>query len=490
MSQQQQSPNDWNNHFHRDRAYDATYNAPMEEPARSYYPYKQGQSDIEKGGQTRNNPEDPSFWQTPGGEQASVMPSAPPPESLYDSNSGRGLESDEEFARRIYREEQEEYMRYSQGSMSQPINTGGSYPRSKSESFYGARSPVGVQGPPPTDTDSNSKVPKAYFDPNIQRQLQKKKTWRPYFTYLVTLIQTVLLIYEFVYNQKETGSVIQTKPFNPLIGPSTSPTLIRLGARFVPCMRPIPTIDYKSALFQCPNHSLPDISKGTCNLEALCGLGGFSNGVPNQWFRFITPIFLHGGIIHFLLNMLFQIQTGRQIEADIGPIRYGIIYMASGIFGFIFGGNFSSPTLPSLGASGSLFGIIGVLLLDLLQKWKLYRNPCTELTKLLLMIIFTFLLGLLPGIDNFSHIGGFVMGILTGLVLVPTIDFSKIHKRFNWSLRVVFLPIVVLLFFLLIRNFYVQSDPANTCRWCKYLSCLPVAGWCDASGIQNTTTTP
>src|ERR1051325_3394375 len=104
MSQRQQASNDWNSHFHRDRAYDTTYNA--EEPTRSYF---QGHSDIEKGGageKSRNNPEDPSFWQTPGGEQASVMPSAPPPESLYDSNSGRGLENDEELARRLYREEQ------------------------------------------------------------------------------------------------------------------------------------------------------------------------------------------------------------------------------------------------------------------------------------------------------------------------------------------------------------------------------------------------
>jgi len=291
-----------------------------------------------------------------------------------------------------------------------------------------------------------------------------------------------------VYNQKITGKIIQTSPFNILIGPSPI-TIIRLGARFAPCMRLVPTIgpDMK---FQCPDPSANDINKGVCTLEEFCGLGGFNNSNPNQWFRFITPIFLHGGIIHFLFNMTFQIQTGKQVEADMGWFRYGIIYMASGIFGFIFGGNFSNLTIPSVGASGSLFGIIGVLLLDLLQNWKLIRSPCMELTKLLLMIIFTFLLGLLPGIDNFSHIGGFIMGILTGLVLMPTINFSKIHKRFNWLLRIVALPIAVLLFFFLIRNFYTQDDPAKTCPWCKYLSCLPVAGWCDMSGIQTTTPPP
>ncbi|CAB4431510.1 unnamed protein product [Rhizophagus irregularis] len=494
MSQQKNSS--WNSFFHRDQSHDTTNNnAPMEEPTRlSYFPHRQegGYGDIEK--HTSSNPGDPSFWKTPGSEQVNVTPSAPPPpESLYESNTEREeTESDEEYARRILREEQENYMRYSQGNIGQPgSNVRGSYPYPPGEegNYYDGGNPVqaGVQGPPPTLYDP--KLPKAYMDPNVQRQLQKKRLWRPYFTYLVTLIQLVLLIYEFVYNQKETGSLIQTKPsVNLLIGPYASPTLIRLGARFVPCMKPIQSIP-DGAVFPCIDQSLPDITQGQCTLESLCGLGGFNNGKPNQWFRFITPIFLHGGVVHFLVNMIFQLQTGRQVESDMGWWRYSIIYMGSGIFGFIFGANFSSVTIPSLGASGSLFGIIGVLLIDLLQNWKLVVSPCWELTKLLLVIIFSFLLGLIPIIDNFSHIGGFIMGILLGLVLMPTITFSKVHKRFNWVLRIIALPIAALLFYFLITNFYNNDDPAQSCPWCKYLNCAPIAGWCDIDGIKNATTT-
>ncbi|RIA96353.1 hypothetical protein C1645_755239 [Glomus cerebriforme] len=490
---QKPQPSSWNNFFHRDQAYDTTYNnnnnAPMEEPTRlSYFHYKQegGHADVEK---SHSNPGDPSFWRTPGSEQANVAPSAPPPpESLYGENSERGeADNDEEYARRILREEQ---MRYSQASIRQPGNIRSSYPPGEAQNYYG-ESPVqvgGIQGPPNNNILYDPKLPKAYRDPHVQQQLNKKKFRRPYFTYLVTLIQTVILIYEFIYNQKETGSLIQTQPFNILIGPSVIPTLIRLGARFVPCMKLVPSVP-PDTIFSCIDQSLPNVNAGKCSLEDICGLGGFNNGIPNQWFRFITPIFLHGGLVHFLFNTLFQVQTGRHVESDIGSLRYGIIYLGSGIFGFIFGANFSIGNLPSVGSSGSLFGVIGILLLDLLYNWKLVINPCWELTKLLCMVILTFLIGLLPLIDNFSHIGGFMMGILLGLVLMPTINFSKIRTRFNLLFRFIALPIAALLFFLLIRNFYNNDDPSKTCPWCKYLDCLPINDWCNMSAIQNTTTT-
>ena len=116
------------------------------------------------------------------------------------------------------------------------------------------------------------------------------------------------------------------------------------------------------------------------------------------------------------------------------------------VYWFYIGGNFSEVTLPSMGASGSLFGIVGILFLDLLQNWKLVRNPCWELTKMLLLIAFSFAFGLLPAIDNFSHIGGFVMGIIMGLILMPTVNFSRNHKRLTWALRILAIPLAVIMY--------------------------------------------
>ncbi|KAG9294029.1 hypothetical protein G9A89_019367 [Geosiphon pyriformis] len=372
---------------------------------------------------------------------------------IYDDKQ-IGEENDEALARRLYREEKEQFYRS---------------PPGENETYKGAQAGFGSSGTIPL---IDPKLPKALSDPKVIRQLQRRRAWRPWFTWIVSIIQIIVLILEFVNNNKNTGSLIMTNPFNPMIGPSAE-TLILMGARFTPCMREIPGTNTSFACQNSTEHS-------NCTLEEYCGLNGFHRKIPDQWYRFIVPIFLHGGLVHIGFNLLFQLQTGTQVERDIGFHRYSLIYMASGIFGFIFGGNFAPDALPSTGASGSLFGIIGILLLDLIQNWKLIINPCWELTKMLLMIGVSFLLGLLPGLDNFSHIGGFVMGLITGLVLMPTINFSKLHKRATWFFRIAALPIAILLFVLLIKNFY-SGNPTEKCPWCKYLSCLPVNGWCDTN---------
>lgn len=90
------------------------------------------------------------------------------------------------------------------------------------------------------------------------------------------------------------------------------------------------------------------------------------------------------------------------MERDFGSFRIGMIYMLSGVAGFVFGANINAM-LPSVGCSGALFGLVACLLLDLLQNWKLIVRPWFELFKLVLVILLSFALGLLPYIDNFAQ---------------------------------------------------------------------------------------
>jgi membrane associated rhomboid family serine protease len=81
----------------------------------------------------------------------------------------------------------------------------------------------------------------------------------------------------------------------------------------------------------------------TCTIEEVCGFGGFNGQSPNQGFRFFYPIFLHAGVVHILMNLITHFTTGSEIERSLGIIRYVILYILSGIWGFILSGVLAGP---------------------------------------------------------------------------------------------------------------------------------------------------
>ncbi|KAJ3129894.1 hypothetical protein HK098_007648 [Nowakowskiella sp. JEL0407] len=287
-------------------------------------------------------------------------------------------------------------------------------------------------------SESELQVPLLPTDEPIRRDVTAYtyKTIGPkqnqaYFLIIVTVIQVGLMIYSLVLNWQITGSVIQTNPFNFLIGPSPQ-TLIFMGARFVPCMQQNVTLGGQKIPTGNTSLTCPPFVKGensTCTLNDICGFGGFRDrAVPDQWYRIFFPMFLHGGVVHLVFNLLFQIKSGFPMEKEIGWWRIAIIYLVSGSAGFLFGIKYSAG-VSAVGASGSLFGLIGALLLDLIFNWSLIARPLWEFFKLILMILIVFFVGTLPSIDNFAHVGGFVVGICLSLVFLP-----KRHMRtFRWG---------------------------------------------------------
>ncbi|RAH49872.1 rhomboid family membrane protein [Aspergillus brunneoviolaceus CBS 621.78] len=372
-------------------------------------------------------------------------------------------------------------------------------------------------------------------------------------TYTLTLIQIIVFIVELVKNAQLTGSPIETKPsFNVMIGPS--PYLqIYMGSRYTPCMKNTPGIQNanETILFPCPNATT---TESHCTLSELCGFNGVPNPTPNgslddqpepnQWFRFIIPMFIHSGFIHIGFNLLAQMTIGVAMEKMIGWWRYALVYLASGIWGFVLGGNYAAQGQASCGCSGALFGILALDLLDLLYSWQDRQSPWVELIIMVLGIGVSFVLGLLPGLDNFSHIGGFTMGLALGLCLlrspnvlreriglarnpyvamsggvgtttpeegqkvVPApsiVDFLKGKRSLKssdgksnpmnffrgrkplwwawWLVRVGALVAVLVGFILLIIDFY--KYPKSNCSWCYRLSCLPIKDWCEQGNITT-----
>ncbi|KAI9205788.1 rhomboid family-domain-containing protein [Polychytrium aggregatum] len=323
--------------------------------------------------------------------------------------------------------------------------------------------------------------------PKLRQQYRDKRLSKPYFTIGMSVVQLALLIVSFVLNYIATQSPIELNPFNPMIGP-TDGILMLMGARYVPCMRATRYYDSTSGTtidlttpgltVACPSGISPQnatLYNGLCTFTDLCG---FNGALPhNQFFRFLTPIFLHGGILHFLMNMMFQLRTGLQMERDFGSLRYSIIYLISGIGGFAFGGNFSG-FVPSVGCSGSLYGLMACLVLDLAQHWKIVQNPWWELLKMIFQILVSFMLGMLPYIDNFAHIGGFIFGILAGLVFLPIQGYTSSDLRKKKLTRLVAIPVLIVVLVLVFQFFY--QGTASECGWCEYLNCIPGMPWCSS----------
>ncbi|ORY26257.1 hypothetical protein BCR39DRAFT_470533 [Naematelia encephala] len=295
----------------------------------------------------------------------------------------------------------------------------------------------------------------------------------PVAAWTLTVVMTAVLVFELVRNFNATGSVIALHPtVNYMVGPS-SEVLINIGARFPPCMHLVEAIP-PTFEFECLNDtsSTPTTS---CTLEEICGHGGFHGQDPNQSWRFVAPIFLHVGVIHLLLNMLAQVTAGAQIEREMGTIPFLIVYFAGGIYGFVLGGNFALPGIPSVGASGALFAINACVLVDLILHWRYEERPKLKAFFLFVEFCIGIGMGYIPfAVDGFAHLGGWAMGLLCGIILYPSISETKTHRFAIWFARLVALVLIIIAFVLTIKNFYT-SDPNASCEWCKFLSCIPTS---------------
>lgn len=141
--------------------------------------------------------------------------------------------------------------------------------------------------------------------------------------------------------------------------------------------------------------------------------------VQGEYGRVVWAMFLHSGINHLVNNMLILFFLGAMIEKEVGHIPYAIFYFISGI-----GGNLLSLLVKviqsdmsgSIGASGAVFGLDGVLLAMVLFSGRRMQNVTP--TRVLLMIFLSLYSGFTGyNIDNAAHVGGLVTGFIAGLIL-------------------------------------------------------------------------
>src|SRR5947199_3250095 len=163
------------------------------------------------------------------------------------------------------------------------------------------------------------------------------------------------------------------------------------------------------------------LAGGSTNEATLMAFGVKSNAeiAKGQWWRFVTPIFIHIGLLHLFFNSYALWIVGPQVEKLYGSGRFVILYVLTGVAG-VYGSYAYHPDTISAGASGAIFGLFGVLLAFGIR----YRNSIPPFFKravgtgVLPVIVINLIIGFtIPQIDNSAHLGGLIAGaVLAGIV--------------------------------------------------------------------------
>jgi len=256
--------------------------------------------------------------------------------------------------------------------------------------------------------------------------------YKPYFTYTMIVVNTIMFVITMFVANWQFDSFTN----NPMIGP-TSTVLDTMGAKDEP--------------------------------ELVAG----------QWWRLFSPMFLHAGVIHLGMNMFMLYRVGSQVEEGAGLVKTAIIYFSSGVSGVLASCVFN-PTILGVGASGALYGLLGGLFGDFIQNYKIIANgKWCYFSSLVFSLVFGLLIGLLPIIDNWAHIGGFVVGVMTGTILLAnTWKDDNGVKLLPWYSRCATLVSAILLLVWFIVFFaitYSNKTGYQYCTWCSYLDCVNIS---------------
>jgi rhomboid protease GluP len=133
--------------------------------------------------------------------------------------------------------------------------------------------------------------------------------------------------------------------------------------------------------------------------------------------RLVVAMFLHGNLLHWATNCIALVQLGALYEALFGSRRFMAIYFATGITASLASAMYQH--LPSVGASGAIFGLLGALIFSVLRS-PLYRREKwarSVVAQLGFWIVLNLAIGFyFPFIDNVAHLGGLVCGLLLGFL--------------------------------------------------------------------------
>lgn len=163
------------------------------------------------------------------------------------------------------------------------------------------------------------------------------------------------------------------------------------------------------ALVVSSGFSLDPRTSSTLRWGALAGRLGLSE----PW-RFLSAMFVHLGPFHFLFNTLALHSLGRNAESAIGSARFTLIFLGSGIGGFVASQLWSGPYVITGGISGGIFGLLGAA-----AGWRFAQGDSNWKRDAISAVGYAVVMALLPGlqINHAAHVGGLIIGAVIAWAL-------------------------------------------------------------------------
>ncbi len=165
-----------------------------------------------------------------------------------------------------------------------------------------------------------------------------------------------------------------------------------------------------------------------------------------QYWRWITACFLHAGILHIGFNMWALYDIGQIVESFYGGAKFLFLYIVTGIFGYIVSSYFGYV---SLGASGAIFGILGVMIAYGVRRSHTAQGRELRSLAMRWAIYALILAFVIPHVDNAAHLGGLAAGFVLGMLVGDDPPLTEAQMR-RWAVvAMVVIAVVVAAFYLM-----------------------------------------
>jgi rhomboid protease GluP len=171
-------------------------------------------------------------------------------------------------------------------------------------------------------------------------------------------------------------------------------------------------------------------------LSILWGMGGeplyrlgasfpYSIFFQHEWYRLVTAMFLHGGLIHIGFNMMVLMDIGPVVEEVYGSARFLFLYATAGVAGFLCS---ASSGHVSVGASAPILGMLGLMIAITTKRGGAYMQQLRS--RLISWVVSIFVFGfLMRGVDNWAHAGGLAAGFALGKLFADREPMNASERR-------------------------------------------------------------